>query len=151
MTDANDELKGSVQEKLASVRANFERLYGEMPAETLELVRRRAVPEDFEGYEAPSDCPACRSPGVATGTQDFEWDYDRLLPGSRHPSGTMWFDADGFICRVCGLELTSPVELRSAGMEERWEVEFNPLDCVFEIDENVAYEIWRNKQRRRIS
>jgi hypothetical protein len=121
-----------------------------MPAETLELVRRRAIPQDFDDDEASCDCPACGSPGVACGTRNVEWDYEHLIHGSHHPSGTMWFEADRFICRVCGLQLNSTAELKSAGMGDRWEEDFNPLEYVPEIDEDVAYEAWRNRQGGRI-
>lgn len=152
LADASDKVAHRVGVNLAAARANFERQYGEVPEVLLDLVRRLANPQVFDDDQAPVECPACESLGVADGEHDVEWGFED--EGS--PIGTVWFTADGFTCHVCGLQLDSAAEFTAANMESRWEIEdadpakYEPsMDRAAYEEEaaDAACEAWREDQR----
>lgn len=150
MSEEIDHVRGRVHMLLSQAKANFDQQYGGMSADERDVLRRDAMPADLDdSLYAIADCPACGSPGLAEGTTDIDWDYEHLMPGSHWPKGTMWFDAYAFSCRLCGLELSDPTELKAAGMADRWTHDFDPETLVLEIDERVAYEVHRNKLQGR--
>jgi hypothetical protein len=126
LTDASDKVAHDVAVKIAGARANFKRRYGSEPDEVLDFVRELAVSQFDEGWnvpaQLPADCPACRSPGAATGYYDVEWAPDADDGRTVNRTGIVWFLPSSFDCGVCGLRLR-PTELAAAGMGTRWEIE----------------------------
>lgn len=140
LADASNKIAHRVEVKLAEARANFERQYGDRPAQLLDLVRQLATPQRFDpwDYQKPVACPACISPGVATGSYDAEWDDERDAEGIPKHGGTLWFLADGYACRVCGLQLGSAAELTAAGMKPPWDQgHLDPNDYEQYFDEDA--------------
>jgi hypothetical protein len=84
---------------------------------------------------------------MAGGVYEEEWQDDwGPDPGGR-PTGTEWFNAHEFACRVCGLRLDTAAEVRAAGMEPYWKVrDLDPGD--FRPFDEDAYEKWRAEQIR---
>ena len=95
MADAIDKVAHRVAVKLAAARADFQRQYGHQPAELLQFIRQLAGPKNLGAYQQPVDCPACTSPGVATGYNEVKWQFKRDEDGRFHATlGTVWFNAD---------------------------------------------------------
>jgi hypothetical protein len=132
--------------KLAAAQASFKRKYGDVPAEALKLMRQLRESQDYGRDQARVTCPVCQSPGVGTGSYDVvwepDWEGDRII----NAAGTLWFEADSFACRVCGLRLDSAAELGAADMETRWKIEDADPRAYEPYDEDSAYEAWREAQ-----
>ena len=146
----SDRISHDVEVKIAAARADFRQRYGEGPAEILEVVRRLAGSRVRDDDQEPCPCPACESAGMATGDHDVErepeWDADRPL----NVFGTVWFSPSGFECSVCGLRLGSVAELAAAGVPARWEIEnADPLKYDTPVDDDSAYEVWRESRHER--
>lgn len=147
LADASDKVAHGVAVKLAAARANFERRYGEEPVEVLCLVRRLASPQSLGTGQERAYCPACESPGVASGYKEVEWGYEGDEDVTfRATSGIVFFTAEAFACGVCGLRLDLEAELTAAGMESRWEIEGADPYEPDPGDEDAAYERWRDSR-----
>ena len=120
LADASDKVAHRVKVKLAQARANFERQYGQQPAEILQIVHRMANVQPLNNNQARTECPACESTGVATGRHDVEWDHEPDEEGNLF--GTEWFVAGRFACSACDLQLDSAAELTAARIQSRWEI-----------------------------
>jgi len=77
-----------------------------------------------------------------------EWvpgDWDKETGQVTNVEGEVWFTAQAFHCRVCGLRLDTEAEIDAAGMDTAWQIEdadwrnYEP-----EYDEDEAYEHWRD-------
>jgi hypothetical protein len=148
LADASNKVTYRVQLKLAAARANLERRYGGESAEVLNVVAKLARPTGLGVSHETAECPACEYTGIAAGDHDVEWDYDR--EGDLFPAvPAVWFTADGFACRVCGLRLDSTAELEAAEMSSRWEVEDADPWQFMQVhhDDDEQYEAWREGLR----
>jgi hypothetical protein len=150
LADASDKIAHHVEVKLAAARASFDRRYGEEPDELLHLVRRLANPQVLENDQAPIECPACESLGIATGAREVEYDHQEDQDGTIYPVAVVRLTVASFACRVCGLQLDSAAELTAARMEAYWEDEgADPLEFEPPFDEDAAYEAWRDQRDAR--
>jgi hypothetical protein len=146
MAKVSDKITRDVEVKLAAAGAYFAQRYGKGSSELVKLVRRMATPDRDDDNGRAVNCPACRSQGLATGTHEVEWEPDEWE--GDHPvsvSGTVYFQASAFECRVCKLRLNSAAEAAIAGID-RWEVEnVDPLRYEPPIDEDSFYEAYRDR------
>jgi hypothetical protein len=123
LVDATDRVAHRVGVKLAEARANFQRRFGTVEPRDLEMALDMLVPDTSgsldAGAEARADCPACGWSCYVYGTHFVQWDDDQ--DGNR--VGTVWFLADGLVCRFCGLHLDTAGEIKSAAMKSQWQIE----------------------------
>jgi hypothetical protein len=151
LAEATDKTARKVAVRIAGARAEFERRYGDGPAEVLNLVRQMAASSRLDEATERIQCPACESPGVSIGEHEVEWDS---APGEdrrfRPPRGKVWFDAFTFECSVCGLVLEDDAELVAAGMGVRRLLpDADPSDYDPGFDAELLYEIFRREREER--
>ena len=72
--------------------------------------------------EAVAQCPACGSRALAHGLNELEYgEVDVGRDGDIEGVETwLQFRALSLKCELCGLELSSPAEVKAAGMPESW-------------------------------
>src|SRR5262249_955265 len=148
LTNASDRVLHAVEVKLAEARAYFAERYGNEPEQLVNLVRELSEPYGDGDDEVPTECPACQSLGLATGSYDVDWEPDDWEEGEvTHVSGTVWFTTSAFECRVCKLRLNSVAEAEAAGLR-RWEVEgADPAKYESAVDEDALIEEYRDHYR----
>lgn len=149
VTVMNDEVEHRVEVRIAAARAEFAQQYSQMSDEIRGLMRRWAEQQSYRENQRSVQCPACESRGVSNGehevTWEPEWEGDEIV----NASATVWFKADEFSCRVCGLRLDSAAELEAAGMESRFEIEgVDPRDFEPRFDYE-AYDVRREELAER--
>lgn len=149
IADATDKTAREVAIRVAGARADFERRYGDGPAEVLQLVRQLAASARLDSTDERVHCPACASPGTSLGDHEVEWDFGHDGSGRfRARLGKVWFNAVAFECSVCGLQLDDDAELAAAGLEVRWPVlGADPNDYEPGFDEDLLSEAWRDHER----
>lgn len=127
-----DEARLRVANALGSARVEFEKRYAHLNADArdgvLHAIEAGYDPEKYE--EQIIECPACKSPALASGAVETRWeqvDEDTFsfvatfFPGHLH-------------CRACGLELDGDNELRAARIENLWDIDIDPADFYEEPD-----------------
>jgi hypothetical protein len=115
-----DKVAHRVGLRVAEARANLQRRFGIVGPSDLEGIIDSLVPDSSEnlhaGAEESADCPACGLPCYVYGTHFVEWKDDQ----DRGRVGTVWFQADELVCRFCGLNLDSTLEIVYARMNPVW-------------------------------
>ena len=137
LKDASDKLAHRVEVRLAAATAWFEHRHateGEAVISVLRAVSKSAVLTAAQRFQV---CPVCDSFGIATGEHIG---VDREV----------WFAAQTFRCRVCGLRLDSEAEIDAGGFDPVWEIEdADWRDYEAEDDGDTAYERWREEMQER--
>jgi hypothetical protein len=140
LKDTSNKVAHHVEVMIEAARASFNRRYGNLPDEVLEVIRRVAQSPAIEDNEVESACPVCESEGIKTGYYHIEWDYEDQGQVPRL-GGRVWFVPEAFACRVCGLRLDSRPELVAAHMGDRLEIEgADPYDYESPVDEDSSHD-----------
>jgi len=122
LVEASDKVERKVKVSIAAARVNFDRRWGSMDPEVVEVATRLASSWDPKRDTMQQECPACGATGISDGSNDVTWEADG--------SATVWFYAANFYCRLCNLELWGIDELEHAGLE--W-------DCIREGADPADY------------
>lgn len=144
---ASNRVAHRVQVKLAAARANFA---GYDNANLLQAIRQWAAVEALSRDQAHTECPACRSEGVASGFRHVDVSEHETDPSGNilRPILTVWFAAESFACPVCGLRLDSSAEMTAAEMEETWDEGPEQVDEYSQpYNEDEGYERRREEDR----
>ena len=113
-----------VQLRLAHARERFDLLrtsLGEGHAAAIAVLEMNGIGE-LKLDEAVAQCPACGSRALAHGLNELEYgEVDVGRDGDIEGVETwLQFRALSLKCELCGLELSSPAEVKAAGMPESW-------------------------------
>jgi hypothetical protein len=138
LSEASNRLKHKVILKLAMAKSNYKSKYDDMSPELIRVVRQLASQQVLREGEQRQECPACGSSGVAQGDYEVDWgqDADAYFDPYDAYTGAVTFEADGFACTVCGLQLSSAAELKEANMSTEWViVQGHTGDEIYDGDE----------------
>jgi hypothetical protein len=147
LTEVTDSVRHRVEVKMASARATYIRVYGDLPAEAADLAR---ADRQTSRVGDVTLCPACSSWGLATGEHTVDWEPSSDEDGLLDWEGTVKFTASGFECPICRLRLDSVDEMEAAGVEVRWTLDgVDPLDYddypTYDY-EGDAYDAYKDSQ-----
>jgi hypothetical protein len=123
--DENSErVHRDVQLRLARARERFVLLktsLGDGHAAAIAVLEMNAIGE-LELDEAVTQCPACNSKALAHGVNELEYGEVDVNRYGEIEGIETWLDFRPLWlkCELCGLELSSPPEVKAAGMPERW-------------------------------
>lgn len=127
-----DEARLRVANALGSARLEFEKRYTHLDADArdgvIHAIEAGYDPEKYE--EQIIECPACKSPALASGAVETHWEQD----DEDSVSFIATFFPGHLRCRVCDLELDGDNELRVAGVENTWDIDVDPADFYEEPD-----------------
>jgi hypothetical protein len=156
LADATDKVAHRVAIKLAAAEASFAHEYGSMDPQVARMVRiarEVSMTAPLAPDESVMRCPVCESNGVALGSYDVEygdpdWDHGVLV----NVDAFVVFTAVRFFCRICRLRLDNPAELAAAKVNPSWQIEDadpREYEPAYEIDEDAAYDAWRDERAER--
>jgi hypothetical protein len=144
LKDASDKLAHRIEVRLAAAAAMLERRIATDGEAVIRLLRATSKTTPLTATQRLHECPVCDSFGIATGEHTIEWplDWDEEAQVVHLP-GEVWFIAEAFHCRVCGLRLDSQAEI-DACFDPVWEIEdADWRDYEPEPDPDAAYDHWR--------
>ncbi len=138
--DSRQEIDIQVQTGLAKARSDFKQRFQGMEKKVakgiIKTLEESYVVTKYE--EKNTQCPACESLGVASGSTEVEsWEADFDENGNAEDAyPIVKLHCDFFKCRVCGLKLDSSEALESAGIEPCTDLEdVNPADFYDDYDD----------------
>lgn len=152
LKDASDKLTHRVEVRFAAAAAMLERRKADEGDAVLGVLRAVSESVPLTAGQRLHRCPVCESSGIATGDHGVEWvptDWDKETGQVTSVDGEVWFTAQAFRCRVCGLHLDSQAEI-DACFDPVWEIEdADWRDYEIDYDEDDAYEHWREDMHER--
>jgi hypothetical protein len=135
-----DASEARYRRRLQSAKEQYARLLSRMDEHGLAAYLAAVAPGfPAEPYtSALAECPACGETGLITGSSDPRWEADWDTDGGipyvdRVHVSEIRLDADGFRCRVCGLDLGAD-DLAFAGLAR---ITLTDNDC--DLSEAAAY------------
>lgn len=155
LKDASDKLAHRVEVRLAAAAAMLERRKATEGDAVLSMLRALSESVPLTASQRLHRCPVCESFGIATGDHGVEWvpaDWDKESGQVTNVDGEVWFTAQAFRCRACGLHLDSQAEI-DACFNPVWEIEdadWRDYEADYADNaEDDAYEHWREVMHER--
>ncbi len=150
LQDASNKVQHRVEVKLAAAEAELMRRYATEGEAVIDFIRSVSKSAPLSANQRFQVCPVCDCYGVATGDHTVDWevsDWDKETGNVTHVEGEVWFSAQAFRCRTCGLKLGSELKIDAAGIETAWHIEnADWRDYEPDYDEDAAYERWREER-----
>jgi hypothetical protein len=125
LKDASDKLAHRVRVRLAAAAAMFKSRTATEGEAVISMLRTVSNSVTLTDGQQLHICPVCHSFGIAAGGYSTVWGvpaWDKET-GEVTNDGHVWFTAQTFRCRVCGLRLDSEAEIDAAGIGTAWQIE----------------------------
>jgi hypothetical protein len=155
LADASDKVAHDVAVKLEAARASYAQEYGSIDpllARIIRTAREVSKSGTRTSEQAYMSCPVCESNGIAVGGYDVDYiPSDEDLEDNKVSDADVpiWFEAESYHCRVCGLRLVGQAELAEARIALRWEPEDAHADDVLPWADEDEIATWREEQAER--